>query len=169
MIVVGTAAGRSAWLTGCLASLPHRHVLAVYRYEYEIGKLRWVTEFHPELTRFWFLQDTVVVHDTSFLADALDHEGSVPLCNDPAPFGMFMGVYERDVLLEVGLPEVTDKRHAIRLEIEWTRRYWDAAGRPPALFPELRDANAVGVEHRHGRDNLVLRNEYLTKYKGTWH
>lgn len=169
MIVVGTAAGRSDWLADCLTSLPLRNVLAVYRYDYEIGKLRWVTEYHPHVERFWFLQDTVVIHDPSFLTQALDRGGSVPLCSDPGPFGMFMGVYERDVLLEVGMPTVTDKRHAIRLELEWTRSYWEKAGRPAPLFPDLRDANAIGVEHRHGRDNLVLANEYLTKFKGTWH
>ena len=36
------------------------------------------------------------------------------------------------------------------------------------MFPEFTDHNAKGVEQHHGRINLVLENDYLIKYKGTW-
>jgi hypothetical protein len=36
------------------------------------------------------------------------------------------------------------------------------------MFPELTDGNAKGTEEHHGRINLVLENNYLIKYKGTW-
>jgi hypothetical protein len=81
---------------------------------------------------------------------------------------MYLGVYDRRTLRQVGIPEVHDKATAIRLETEWTRLYCEAAGPVRVLFPDLADRNAVGIEHRNGRDNLVLRNGSLTKWKGTW-
>jgi len=36
------------------------------------------------------------------------------------------------------------------------------------LFPELSDANATRKEMKFGRENLVLENDYLIKYKGDW-
>lgn len=168
MIVVGTSAGREAWATDTLASLAGTGpVLVVSAYAYELGKLRWVLK-HTSIDRFWFLQDSVIIHDPSFLADALALPGAVALCADPVPYGMFMGVYDRHLLHQVGLPEVTDKRHSIALELEWTRAYCAAARQVDVLFPDLADRNATGIVERHGRPNLVLANDYLTKFKGTW-
>jgi len=63
---------------------------------------------------------------------------------------------------------MSDKRDAIRHEIDWHKRYVEVAGNPQVLFPELTDANSTRQEERHGRTNLVLENDYLVKYKGTW-
>jgi hypothetical protein len=168
VIVIGTSQGREAWATQALASLPTdmpRMVLSCAGFE--IGKLRWVMH-HTELRRFWFLQDSVVVKDSWWLRDGLQRSGPVSLCMDPCVFGMFMGVYERKVLKHVELPHVTDKEHAIRLETEWTRDYLMHSGPAHVMFPEFADRNAHRIEHLHGRDNLVLENEFLVKYKGTW-
>lgn len=168
MIVVGTSAGREAWATDTLASLAGTGpVLVASAYAYELGKLRWVLE-HTTVDRFFFLQDSVIVHDPAFLTDALGRSGAVALCADPAPYGMFMGAYDRHLLEQVGLPEVTGKRHSIELELAWTRAYCDAAGSVEVLFPDLADRNASGIVERHGRPNLVLANDHLTKFKGTW-
>ena len=167
MIVIGTSAGREHWATDALASLTGHGVLVLSQYEYELGKLRWVLE-HTDIQRFWFLQDSVIIHDADFLHAALDMQGAVALCGHPVPYGMYMGVYDRRTLRQVGIPEVTDKATAIRLEVEWTRLYCEAAGPVHVCFPDLCDRNAVGIEHHHGRDNLLLRNESISKWKGTW-
>jgi hypothetical protein len=77
-------------------------------------------------------------------------------------------VYERHVIERIGVPTVKDKADSILLEIDWHRRYVDVAGEPTVLFPELTDANATGVVERHGRANLVLENDLIVKWKGTW-
>lgn len=167
MIVIGTSAGREHWATDALASLTGHGVLVLSQYEYELGKLRWVLE-HTDIQRFWFLQDSVIIHDADFLHAALDMQGAVALCGHPVPYGMYMGVYDRALLHKVGIPRVHDKEDAIRLEREWTQAYCAAAADVTILFPELCDHNASGIEDRHGRRNLVLSNQHLTKYKGTW-
>jgi hypothetical protein len=167
VIVIGTGAGREDWWRDCLASLQGQRTVLCSAPGYELGKIRWAYE-HLDVDRFWFLQDSVVVHNPAFLDEGLQADGPVSLCMDPALYGMYMGVYDRHTLRQVGIPEVNDKPTAIRLEVEWTRLYCEAAGPVKVLFPDLADRNAVGIEHRHGRDNLVLRNESLTKYKGTW-
>ena len=167
MIVIGTSPGREAWATDALASLNGQGALLLSQHEYELGKLRWMIE-HTDVERFWFLQDSVIVHDPAFLQHGLAITGAVALCADPVPYGMYMGVYDRDLLLQVGIPRVEDKRHAIRLEVEWTQRYCAAAGSVTVLYPELSDRNATGIVDRHGRPNLVLSNLAITKYKGTW-
>jgi len=90
------------------------------------------------------------------------------LTRDPYFFGCYAGVYERSVIERLGVPFVKDKGHSILLEIDWHRRYVELHGEPTVLFPGLTDANAVREEERHGRVNLVLENEFVTKWKGTW-
>ena len=133
---------------------------------FELAKLQWVVD-HTDFDRFLFLQDSVTV--SAGLYDRLsDFEGSVALLSDPVPFGCYLGVYERKVLNSMGIPQIVTKREAVEAEIWWTQHYVKAAGSVPVLFPEVRDSMAQRVVHRHGRDNLVLENEFLVKYKGTW-
>lgn len=168
MIVIGTSFGREQWATDCLETMPDDiPVMVVSQYPFELGKIRWVLEY-TDVERFWFLQDSVLIHEPAFLRAGLALNGAVSLCQDPRPLGMYMGVYDRSVLTEVGVPEVTTKEESIRLEIDWTCRYLTAAGSVEVMFPEFADRNAIGVTKRHGRDNLVLHNDSLTKFKGTW-
>jgi len=133
---------------------------------YELAKLQWVVE-NTILGRFLFVQDSVIV--SPGLYDRLTaFDGSVALMSDPVPFGCYLGVYERKVLKKVGIPQIASKREAVEAEIWWTKAYCREAGDVPVLFPQLSDANATRHAVHHGRDNLVLENEFLTKYKGTW-
>ena len=36
------------------------------------------------------------------------------------------------------------------------------------VFPNLTDSNAKRKEVKYGRENLVLENDYLIKFKGDW-
>jgi hypothetical protein len=36
------------------------------------------------------------------------------------------------------------------------------------MYPELDDANNTGFVKRYGRENMVLENDVMIKYKGTW-
>lgn len=166
MIVVGTTPGREDWLQQCLKSI-HRPVLVLSDHTFELGKIH--TVFHKtNIDRFMFLQDSVVIKDQGVF-NLLDQEqGSIAFTNDPVPFGMFMGVYERTVLEKVFIPVPATKAESIQYELEWTKIYCSQAFQLKTAYPELCDRNATRKEVVFGRENLVLENDYLIKYKGNW-
>jgi hypothetical protein len=166
LIVIGSSPDRTEWLADCSASIQREHIV-VSGWGFELAKIRWVME-NTTADRFLLLQDSWVIKSDKFW-DLLDQfEGSVALTRDPYFFGCFAGVYQRSVVERVGVPEVKDKAHSILLEIDWHRRYVEVGGEPTVLFPELTDKNATEVVVKHGRENLVLENEFVTKFKGTW-
>lgn len=152
-------------MTECLASVAGEAIV-VSAGNYELGKLDWIVQ-NTTLERFLFLQDSVIVQPS--LYSLLDEfTGSVALLSDPDVFGSYIGVYERDVLIRVGIPSIQSKLEAVQAERSWTKKYVEAAGEVPVLFPEVTDRNADRVLIRHGRENLILENEHFTKFKGTW-
>jgi len=166
LTVIGSSPDRHEWLADCSASIRREHI-AVVNSGYELGKIRWVME-NTNADRFLFLQDSWQVKDDG-LWDLLEAQsGSVAITNDPYYYGCYAGVYERWVIEQIGVPLIADKREAIRNEIDWHKSYVEVSGNPQVLFPELIDRNSTRQEEKHGRTNLVLENDYLVKYKGTW-
>ena len=166
LTVIGSSPDRHEWLADCSASIRREHI-AVVNSGYELGKIRWVME-NTNADRFLFLQDSWQVKDDG-LWDLLEAQsGSVAITNDPYYYGCYAGVYERWVIEQIGVPLIADKREAIRNEIDWHKSYVEVSGNPQVLFPELIDRNSTRQEEKHGRTNLVLENDYLIKYKGTW-
>jgi hypothetical protein len=165
-IVICTTPGREMWLADCLASIK-RDVIVLSDFTFELGKIDWLVK-NTNFDRFLILQDSVVVKDDSFFDKVFAFEGSVSINQCPTWYGSFMGIFEREPLLKVGVPIPNNKRDVVRLEYEWTPQYCAAAGAVTVMFPQLRDENASGKVMRHGRENLVLENEYLIKYKGNW-
>lgn len=163
--VIGTSPGRGEWAARAADSVPG-DCIVVSCPGYEIGKLEWVVE-NTNLRRFLFIQDSVVV--TPGLYEVLSkYKHSVALLGDPGPFGCYLGVYERWALMNTGFPKITTKAEAVKAELSWTAKYLEVAGDVPVLFPELSDENAGPPVSHLNRRNLVLSNEYVTKYKGTW-
>lgn len=166
LTVIGSSPDRAEWAAECSASIRREHIV-VSNFGYELGKIRWVME-NTNVDRFLFLQDSWVIKSDKFWGLIDQFGGSIALNRDPYFFGCYAGVYERWVVERVGIPWVENKQHSILLEIDWHRQYVDVAGEPTVLFPELTDKNAAGVVKRHGRDNLLLENEFVQKWKGTW-
>ena len=166
LIVIGSSPGREQWLADCTASISREHI-AIVSFGFELAKISWVME-NTNADRFLFLQDSWVIKDQRFW-DLLEAcTGSVAINADPYFYGCYAGVYERSVIEKIGVPVVNDKREAIRYEIDWHQRYVQVAGEPVVLFPELKDSKAIKQIELHGRTNLVLENDYIVKYKGTW-
>lgn len=163
--VIASSFDRTEWAAQALASVKGP-ALVVSCPGYELGKLQWVHE-NTTLERFLFLQDSAIASEALYglLSDSTP---SLALLADPVPFGSYMGVYERKILNRVGFPNIRSKKEAVEAEIWWTKRYCEEAGEVAVLFPELRDRTAEGPVWHLGRENLVLKNEYFTKYKGTW-
>jgi len=167
-VVVATTPGREAWLAECLASIQREVLVLRQGGTWELGKIKWLYE-NTQLDRFLFLHDSVVVKDQAFFDRMFEHEGSVSVTDDPGIFGMYMGIYTRETLSKVHLFSPVTQRDSIRAEVEWTRTYHEAEPTAHLLFNDFTDRHARGrKEERYGRINLVLENDYLIKYKGTW-
>lgn len=166
LVVIGSSPDRHQWLADCSESINREHI-AVVNEGYELGKIRWVME-NTTAERFLFLQDSWIIKDDRFWTLLEGLSGSVAITDDPYYYGCYAGVYERWVIEKIGIPTIIDKADSISKEITWHHQYFQAVGEMTVLFPELRDANAILQVERHGRVNLLLENNYIAKYKGTW-
>lgn len=166
LVVIGSSPGREQWLADCTASITREHI-AIVSFGFELAKIGWVIS-NTKSDRFLFLQDSWVIKDDKFWDLLQSTTGSVAITADPYFYGCYAGVYESWVIEQIGVPVIADKREAIRNEIDWHKSYVEVSGNPQVLFPELTDRNSTRQEEKHGRNNLVLENDYLVKYKGTW-
>ena len=166
LIVIGSSPDRAEWLESSSGSIGREHVI-VSNWGYELNKIRWVIE-NTAAERFLFLQDSWRIKSPEFF-DLLDKaSGSVAITSDPYFFGCFAGVYERAVIEKIGIPNIETKLNAVLAEKWWHEEYVRVAGEPTVLFPELTDDRATEVRFFNGRENLILENDYVLKYKGTW-
>lgn len=165
MIVIATTPGRENWLAQCLASIT-RPVMVLSDFTFELGKINWLFN-NTTIERFFFLQDSVIIKDER-LFELLDENASIALSSDPSIYGMYLGIYEREHLAKIDIPVPKSKREAIDYEMSWTAKYCQAAKNVRIAFPDLADRNSTKKEIVFGRENLVLENDFLIKYKGNW-
>lgn len=170
-IVIGTDYGREKWIANVLRTLesvPYQ-VMALTQGRYELGKIRWVYE-HTDLEEFLFVHDTMEFKRIDWLEEVFAYPFSVALTNKPCMFGMYLGKYQRKVLKHVPIPEVKTKEESVYYESHWTNEYFKVDPAAKVLWPGLDDQPMS--EHRFvevfDRPNLVLENECIIKYKGTW-
>jgi len=165
LIVIATTPGRENWLAQCLTSIT-KPVMVLSDFTFELGKINWLFN-NTNLERFFFLQDSVVIKDERVF-ELLDDNASIALSSDPSIYGMYLGIYEREHLAKIDIPIPKSKREAIDYEMSWTAKYCQAAKNVRIAFPDLADRNATKKEIVFGRENLVLENDFLIKYKGNW-
>jgi hypothetical protein len=165
-VFVGTVPGRENWLTQCLASLGNKTATVVYGQSWELGAIDWIYR-NTNLDRWLFIHDSMVIKNHKFFDLLEEYPNSVALSSCPVNFGMYVGVFSRRTLSIVGMPKVRNKAEAIHHEIHWCNKYCKAED-VPTMFSDFNDNNNNGVVNRFGRANLVLENEYLIKYKGSW-
>ena len=166
MIVVATTPGRENWLAQCLASIS-QPVLVLSDFTFELGKINWVFN-NTKVDRFMFLQDSVVIKDEKIFELLTQDEGSISLTNDPCIYGMYLGIYERKILNQIDIPIPKSKRESIDYELTWTDSYCRAARNVRVAFTDLADSKSKRKQVLFGRENLVLENDFLIKYKGNW-
>lgn len=167
-VVIGTTPNREHWLSESLKAIGERPVMVLSDYTFELGKIEWVYR-NTNIDRFLFMQDSVIIKDPEFFTLLESFAGSISINKDPSYYGCYLGVYERQALSKVDhFPKINKKSEAIYNEIHWNIKYVQAAKAVTLLFPELSDANAKKTEMKYGRENLVLENDYLIKYKGDW-
>lgn len=165
-IFIASSPQREHWVEQCSKSLGDIPHTVICDYGYELGKINWIWN-NTNFDRWLFLQDSVVIKDTSFIDMIFSYPKSVAISNCPVPFGMYLGVYSRETLNKVGVPKARTKEDAIMWEVEWSNKYCSVED-VPVMFDDFTDGNAKGIKDMFGRPNLVLENDYLIKYKGTW-
>jgi hypothetical protein len=165
MIVIGTTPDRSDWLKDCVNSL-REPCLVISDFNFELGKLNWASKQLSD--RFFFFQDSVVFKQSSWIFELLENYEHVALTSDPVVYGTYMGIYDPKILREIETPIPRSKKESIDYEISWTKTYIEKVGSVHVAFPELTDANATRKEMKYGRENLVLENDYIIKFKGDW-
>lgn len=166
-IIIGSTTS-SHWLENCLKSFQgytKYPIFVVINNDFEVGKILDVVNY-MDLDEFFLFHDTVEIKDPSFITTAFEIEGSVSLCDDPTTFGMFIGKYRREILETMNILPTTTKKEAVLAEMIFNKDYCSRESKLTTLFPEFRNSNVF--EEKFGRKNMVLENEYLKKYKGTW-
>lgn len=155
--VIGSHPG-SPWLADCLKTIPTGRPVKVHHDGgYELAALRFACRYYD---RFLFLQDSTEVLHPLFW-DIIDTAPSTWLFGGPP---MYLAVYNRNDI-EAAIPDAPltmDKSSSIAWEGELAKRITYGT-----LWPDVSDATGR-FEERHGRNNLVLENQYLRKWKGSW-
>jgi hypothetical protein len=167
--VVCTTPKREMWLKDCLESIGDRPVIVLSDFSYEVGKLAFLLKY-TKLDKFLLLQDSVVFKDADKFYELLaQYPNSVSVNYCPRYYGSYMGVYERRILEQVEIPVATCKKDQVVYECTFNDAYVaKAGGAVPVMYPELHDDNNTGFVEHYGRTNMVLENDVMIKYKGTW-
>lgn len=186
-IVITTSEATKDFLADCLASLPQDYsVLLVGNGGYdpseiiddgmgldievvvndwngfELGGIKRGAERFDE---FVHLMDTCVLKEPEVVDFMFSAEWSICFCRH---FFSYLGKYQTKILKQIGIPKITTKEEAIECEHLWHRKYKQADPAVMVLQPELPIETDVFVE-KYGRKNMVLENDFIIKYKGTWY
>lgn len=187
MIIIPTHISRKdTWLKDCLESLDTKHkVMVLFQGEkppkdlkigfdytfhslngYDPGAIVWARENCTD-DEFLVLHDSCVIKD-NIIFDILfkGYSGnSVAFSNHPTLMGMFLGKYQTELVKQLEPPIANSKEHGVELEETWNREYCQLDY--PVLLTEPLNTSDIR-ETKHGRENMVLENRWIKKYKGTW-
>lgn len=162
-VVVGTNPSRHEWMQDCVRSIRetsrYRRVLIHRSGGFEVAALRTGIQNFP---RFLLLHDSVTILSPDFWNVIDSTDGPAWLTGGPP---MHLGIHDSAQLRPIleTYPAEIDKRASIFTEGDLPSRVNYAT-----IWPEINDATALRMEHRHGRDNLVLGNDLFEKHKGNW-
>lgn len=172
--IVITTHNDSPWLKECLESIKTNYPIIVH---VNGGKLP-VFEWNENITivlganngweiagirtgklhfdEFVHLMDSTVIKDNSLFDKLFAIDGNVFLTNGGYHY---MGKFVSSTL--GNLPTASNKEEAIQLELNWYHG-------PRTYFKPDLPVHTNAREEKHGRLNMVLENDYMVKWKGTW-
>lgn len=108
-------------------------------------------------TEFVHLMDTTIVKDITLFDKLLEIEGNVFLTHGGYHY---MGKFVSDLLPEI--PKISTKEEAIQLELHWLKK-------PYTFFEPDLPVHTDVFEEIHGSKRMKLENDFIIKYKGTYH
>lgn len=169
-VVIGSYVG-SPWLAECLDSMPKDvPLMVVCQPFYETGVIKWTHE-NTSLDEFLFLPDTVFAKRHEWIYEALAQEGrGVSVIG--SEYSAFIGKYRRVVLDRMHTHRFIYARNKDEAIPEYSAQEY--AKLEGSGLITLWPRNAEGLddgpnrEFKNGRDNMVIANGHLVKYKGCW-
>lgn len=106
---------------------------------------------------FIHLMDSTIVKDISLFNKLFEIEGNVFLTNGGYHY---MGKFISKTLPEI--PKISTKQEAIDWELKWLPK-------PHKYFKPDLPVHTNVFEEIHGQKRMRLENDYIIKYKGTYH
>lgn len=186
MIIIPTNSDRvDTWLKDCLESLETRRKVIILsrdkpikrhkngfsyvcspKYTFTSGALFYAKE-NLDVDEFFILHDSCIVKDNRLWDVVFDgYAGnSVSLSSHPSPIGMFLGKYRMEVVKKLPTKIATTKEEDVTLEEEYNQAY-ARLDYPVTIDNPLNISDKFVT--RHGRENMMLENKWMIKYKGTW-
>lgn len=170
IIIVSSQVTRH-WLIECLSRLNQfeiKYPILIHtnhpdNNEFEIGGIKLGMQ---EFDEFFLMHDTLMIKNPKVFDMCFEKEGiSVSLGRT---YFMYLGKYLTSILQTLELPVVRKKNDAIEQEMAFNDKYRLASG--DNYVEIMKDTVKDGPvrEMRYGRENLIIENEYIKKYKGYW-
>jgi len=152
-----------------LTNYPEIDVIHNIEDGYECGAIQMVLD-QTDLDEFFLLQDTWEINDPVYLFDLAFniHKGA---CVTIHPRGQCYAVkFCREVLQQMEIPKTRTKERAIYHEAHFVKDYLKLDTPHHTVCPDWGnvDERKQLKEEKFGRLNLVISNDIVTKYKGTW-
>lgn len=148
------------------------NVISLVEDHYEMGAIRAMHNL-TEYSQFFLLQDTFEILDNSIFYKLFEEE---PYKDRSVQYGrhfqMYLGKFKREILDRFSSsntwpPMPKTKGDSIWLEEHFTKKY--KAFDPATIEFNHNFADQGGKQEEHfGRNNLVIEDQYLRKWKGTW-
>lgn len=128
---------------------------------FELGAIARGAELFSE---FVYLPDTMLIKDYGVFHKVFDTDGSVMMSPN---YLSYIGKYDTDVLMRVGIPKINTKLEAVDNEFLWLNRYIDAEPEMHYL-DEMIPSDTFVFEEIHGQKKMVNGCSWGLKYKGCW-
>lgn len=173
-IVINFRPFRQDWLNNCLKSFEKYDKYPIFLVSSENGFNTFKRAFETiEAEEILILHDSCEVKDTSFIEECFEkHKGhGVSFSNHPTSFGMNMGKMVKKYALQAGIPNGLDGfTNSQTLEIDFNNRYCQLDTNFVQLWDDFVGSADInqGFEVKFGRNNMIVENKYLKKYKGHW-
>lgn len=123
--------------------------------------------YETDFDEFVLLQDTMVINNPGIITTMFDNfpDQSVVF---GARWACFLGKYRRTILEQIKLPITRTKEQSMYWEVQLPNEYLKFEPEIPMLFQDWGDNQPENkLEERFGRQNLLIYNPYILKYKGT--
>ena len=164
-IVIATTPSTQNWLNNCRKSFmgyPKYNIIVISDYGFEMSKIRKMYET-TNYDEFLLLLESYEIKNTDIFDMFFETDGSVSLDNGGKCYTV---KYKRSVLDDMIFPIVVSKQDAVIQEDLFHAQY-EILDPFRVLFKGF-NKNEKVFEQKFGRNNLILENDYLKKYKGTW-
>ena len=167
--------GYSHWLDDLLPTIQTKYPIIITNNDgWQIDALRETFE-RTNFDEIFFLNETMIVKDNAVWKWIFNptYWGKTFAFNHRLE--MFLGKYVRKFVEQTNFPSPKTRREDIIMgEDEWNKQYIEKCNGKFFLVDgqyQMNDPNPedpLNFEYRYGRKNLLVKNQYFTKFKSVW-